>query len=972
MMKEKILFRFLVFVLLFGVDSELIAQQYQPLQITSGFNQDVIANGVGSPLNSSSSGIDGSNYALLSTDYQATTGGTTYSNAIPASGLITSMDDANLTFQLNSLSSNNSLRLANQNDTGTLAVSNSLVAIGVSALVTSGDGASTVSGVITFTDNTTQTFSGLSIPDWYNSTALPVALWNMRRINRNSGTVENPSNNPRLYRLDIDFEVTNYGKSVQTIQFTKTSGGVANILAVSANTTTCLPPINISAINGTSTSADFIWSSLGTETQWEIIIQAEGSPAPGSGVSGVLVNSMTYFANFFQPNVGYDIYVRAVCTAGSDYSIWSGPYNYYAPPANDSCSTPTNIPVNSGEDCIQVASGVFLGSTVSPEGSSCGATNAGDIWFSFVAESEVQAISLSNFSGPSLPIVMTVYEGNDCNSLSQIFCSSVNYITATGLTVGETYYVQASINSTDTNHNLTLDICVSTPTITSGNSLDCLIETINSDFESPAFSLNSGAWYNHNQIQGWRTTASDGVIEMWSSGFQGVDAYSGNQFIELNANEAAGVYQDFDTPVSTTFSFSFAHRGRLGTDTCGLYVGPPEGPYTLIFTATTGNSDWVYYNDTYTIPSGQPQTRFIFQAISAAGGITVGNLLDAISFTANNGILTDNPLILGCDDNSASLIEAAGVGTWTAHSDNPSPTVIDNPTSNTPIITGFTEPGTYRYDWANLYCSTTLEIVFSGNTVPAPDVEDITYCLGQVALPLDATALSGYTLNWYTVAEDGTPLTEAPTPDTSVSGTTTYYVSQSSGASTCEGPRVPLNVTVNNPVEFTIKGECEGVNYWLTVEGEFSDEVMYEWTVESNSFILSEENSFNVTNYLAQNPSVSIPEDGVTFHLGVNDNGCESQSEFTVTSAFCTIPRGISPNGDGLNDEFDLTGMNVEKLSIYNRYGRAVYEFSGEYTKEWKGQTNNGNDLPDATYYYYIKTREGKDYTGWVYVNKEY
>lgn len=147
---------------------------------------------------------------------------------------------------------------------------------------------------------------------------------------------------------------------------------------------------------------------------------------------------------------------------------------------------------------------------------------------------------------------------------------------------------------------------------------------------------------------------------------------------------------------------------------------------------------------------------------------------------------------------------------------------------------------------------------------------------------------------------------------------------------------------------------------------------MYEWTVESNSFILSEENSFNVTNYLAQNPSVSIPEDGVTFHLGVNDNGCESQSEFTVTSAFCTIPRGISPNGDGLNDEFDLTGMNVEKLSIYNRYGRAVYEFSGEYTKEWKGQTNNGNDLPDATYYYYIKTREGKDYTGWVYVNKEY
>ena len=57
---------------------------------------------------------------------------------------------------------------------------------------------------------------------------------------------------------------------------------------------------------------------------------------------------------------------------------------------------------------------------------------------------------------------------------------------------------------------------------------------------------------------------------------------------------------------------------------------------------------------------------------------------------------------------------------------------------------------------------------------------------------------------------------------------------------------------------------------------------------------------------------------------------------------------------------------------VITRYGKTVYEFSGDYTKEWKGQTNNGNNLPDATYYYYIKTREGKSYTGWVYVNKEY
>ena len=229
--------------------------------------------------------------------------------------------------------------------------------------------------------------------------------------------------------------------------------------------------------------------------------------------------------------------------------------------------------------------------------------------FDFTATSDVQTISLSNFAGPALPIVMTVYEGNDCSSLTQIFCSSVNYITATSLIVGQTYYVRTSINSSNTDHATTFDICVSTPDITSGDSLECLIETINSDFETPAFPSGTG-WYNHNQVQGWRTTASDEVIEMWNN-FQGVTAYSGNQFIELNANMSSGVYQDYETPVSTTFNFGFAHRGRLGTDSCGLYVGPPGGPYTLIFTASTGNTEWQYYTGSYTIPSGQTQTRRI-------------------------------------------------------------------------------------------------------------------------------------------------------------------------------------------------------------------------------------------------------------------------------------------------------------------------------------------------------------------------
>lgn len=83
-----------------------------------------------------------------------------------------------------------------------------------------------------------------------------------------------------------------------------------------------------------------------------------------------------------------------------------------------------------------------------------------------------------------------------------------------------------------------------------------------------------------------------------------------------------------------------------------------------------------------------------------------------------------------------------------------------------------------------------------------------------------------------------------------------------------------------------------------------------------------------------------------------------------------TIPRGISPNGDGLNDVFDLTGFKVKKLSIYNHSGVELYSKT-DYTNQWEGQDNNGNKLPMGTYFYRIEKSDGKRSTGWVYINRE-
>ena len=100
--------------------------------------------------------------------------------------------------------------------------------------------------------------------------------------------------------------------------------------------------------------------------------------------------------------------------------------------------------------------------------------------------------------------------------------------------------------------------------------------------------------------------------------------------------------------------------------------------------------------------------------------------------------------------------------------------------------------------------------------------------------------------------------------------------------------------------------------------------------------------------------------------------GCVSQiASIDVQDLGCTIPRGISPNGDGKNDAFDLSSLNVTKLSIFNRYGVATYSYGSGYTNQWYGQSTSGQELPDGTYYYVIDTAEGQTKTGWVYINRE-
>ncbi|MEV7806899.1 DUF11 domain-containing protein [Microbispora sp. NPDC088329] len=162
------------------------------------------------------------------------------------------------------------------------------------------------------------------------------------------------------------------------------------------------------------------------------------------------------------------------------------------------------------------------------------------------------------------------------------------------------------------------------------------VALVNGGFEKPVV---TGTWASvpdasqntSNAVPGWRTTATDHMIEVWSPRMN-VPAVEGAQFAELNANQVSTLYQDRPTTPGQKLYWRLSHRGRLGTDQMALDIGAPSGP-TQQGTMSDGTGKWGTYYGTYTVPAGQTTTRFAFRSISAAGGnASVGNFLDDVFF----------------------------------------------------------------------------------------------------------------------------------------------------------------------------------------------------------------------------------------------------------------------------------------------------------------------------------------------------
>lgn len=154
---------------------------------------------------------------------------------------------------------------------------------------------------------------------------------------------------------------------------------------------------------------------------------------------------------------------------------------------------------------------------------------------------------------------------------------------------------------------------------------------VNGSFEEPNITRN---WKGlaADRVPGWE--ADPAKLEFWNDGFLGADAVHGGQLAELNADNHGTIYQDIATNAGEELTWSVWHRGRKGTDTIEILVGPTDdlGPSLTSMGQFSTGTEFAQHSGTYVVPEGQAETRIVIRHVSSVGGRSLGNLLDAISF----------------------------------------------------------------------------------------------------------------------------------------------------------------------------------------------------------------------------------------------------------------------------------------------------------------------------------------------------
>ncbi|GAB3935471.1 gliding motility-associated C-terminal domain-containing protein [Mucilaginibacter myungsuensis] len=230
---------------------------------------------------------------------------------------------------------------------------------------------------------------------------------------------------------------------------------------------------------------------------------------------------------------------------------------------------------------------------------------------------------------------------------------------------------------------------------------------------------------------------------------------------------------------------------------------------------------------------------------------------------------------------------------------------------------------------------------------------DLTVCVGA---PAQLNATGGISYKWIPEANLSDP--NIANPIATVARTTNFIV-KVTGQNDCFTYDT-VTVHIDTPVTADA-----GPNKIIHV----GQSVVLEGKTDARSFYWSPAIGLNSADSLRP---IATPIQDITYTLFTSSgNPCNytaTDQVFVRVYQNVVIPNTFTPNGDGVNESWNVGGLHTYATAItqiFNRQGELVFETKG-YTKPWDG-TFRGKPLPAGVYYYKIDLNIGSPLqAGWV------
>lgn len=399
-------------------------------------------------------------------------------------------------------------------------------------------------------------------------------------------------------------------------------------------------------------------------------------------------------------------------------------------------------------------------------------------------------------------------------------------------------------------------------------------------------------------------------------------------------------YQEFNNPALTA----------VGTDTINVsFAGGISATSAVTNIACNGaaNGKIVVNNTTggtppyqYQINGGTLQSSNTFSNLTP-GTYTV-TIRDAGTCSKDTVITITQPPVLSAvtthtdascgTPGSITITPAGGVAPYTYSTDG-----TTYQASNVFTLTNGAYPVTVKDANGCVLPAVTVNVALINN-LTLQVRGDTTICAGgSVRLTTTSSATS---YSWTPATGLDNPNSASPLASPIVP--TPYTVTAVLGQCTKTGT---VNINVVQAVSVYAGPDVSIVNGERTqLNANASNAIFYLWTPPTGL------SATNILNPIAQ------PTTTTMYKLTVkNNSGCSASDSVLVTVVpYCIkVKNAFSPNGDGINDEWQIYDQydclkNVS-VSVFNRYGSKVFE-SQDYRNKWDGRYN-GKPVPDGTYY---------------------